>query len=246
MITRHEVDAQEARLFKAIPNLGEHLAPLSSKGLQLNIGRYSYGTPRVYFQGDPGRKLSIGNFVSIGPDVKIFCGRQGSHPLDLLSTFPLAMLYPNGAGGNADKTSRVFAKNLDVTIGNDVWIGANAVVLAGTTIGHGSVIATGGIVNSSIPPYTLAGGVPARPIRLRFEQAVVDRLLELAWWELPIETLLANLPTLFFEPDSGKFLPVLERLRAEGGGTEAASRISRDRHSSDRACGEGRPQYPAS
>ena len=215
MITREELDIQEKKLFKVIPSLAEHLAPLGERGLALDVGRYSYGTPHVLFQGDAGRKFTVGNFVSIGPDVKIFCGRQGSHPLDLLSTFPMGMLYPAWAGGNADKVSRVFTKNLDVTIGNDVWIAANSVILAGVTIGHGAVIAAGGVVSTSIPPYTIAGGVPARPIKLRFEQSVVDRLLELAWWDLPIEMLINRLSPLFFEANADNFLAVLEEMRAE-------------------------------
>jgi acetyltransferase-like isoleucine patch superfamily enzyme len=245
LITRQAVDAQEERLFQAIPRLSKHLAPLADRGLQLEIGRYSYGTPRVYFQGDRGRRLVIGNFVSIGPDVKIFCGRQGSHPLDLLSSFPMGMLYPDWAGGTADTTSRVFTRNLDITIGNDVWIGANAVILAGAAIGHGSVIAAGGVVNSSIPPYTLAGGVPARPIRLRFAPDVVKRLLELAWWDLPIETLLGNLPALFYEPNCRRFLAVLERIRDDKS-TIAPSECSRSElRTSDYAYGGERPRYPA-
>jgi chloramphenicol O-acetyltransferase type B len=229
LIAREAVVSQAERLFAAIPNLASHLAPLAERGLHLEVGRYSYGTPRVYFQGDPGRKLIIGNFVSIGPDVKMFCGRQGSHPLDLLSTFPMSMLYPRGCGGTAEGASRVFANNLDITIGHDVWIGANAVILAGVTIGHGAVVAAGGVVNAAIPPYTLAGGVPARPLRLRFPPPAVERLLQLAWWDLPVETLLDNLPRLFFEPDSDRFLAVLERLRAS--------------HS---ACDAETPQCPAS
>jgi acetyltransferase-like isoleucine patch superfamily enzyme len=215
VITREAIHSQEERLFKAIPSLVKHLAPLAERGLELQIGRYSYGTPRVYFQGDSGRKLTIGSFVSIGPDVKIFCGRQGSHPLDLLSTFPMSMLYPAWAGGSPDRASRVFTKNLDITIGNDVWLGANAVVLAGVAIGHGCVVAAGAVVNTSLPPYTLAGGVPAKQIRLRFDKEVVDRLLQLAWWELPIEALMNRLAPLSFEVEPKKFIAVLEEIRAE-------------------------------
>ena len=216
MITREQVDLQEERLMQVIPDLSKHLAPLAERGLGLDVGRYSYGTPMVYYQGDPNRKLSIGKFVSIGPDVKIFCGRQGSHPLDLLSTFPMSMLYPGYAGGNPDNVSRVLMKSLDVEIGNDVWIGANSVILAGVTIGHGAVVAAGAVVSSSVEPYTVVGGVPAKPIKLRFDQSAIDRLLQLAWWDLPIEHLINNLQSAFFESDPEKFIRILERLRSTG------------------------------
>lgn len=217
MISREQVDEQCARIYSWLPSLAKHVADLAKRGLSLDVGRYSYGTPKVYFQGEPGRKLTIGNFVSIGPDVKIFVGRQGRHPLDLLSTFPVAMLYPDFGAGSAEKKSRVFAGNLDVNIGNDVWIGANSVVFAGVTIGNGAVIAAGSIVTKDVPAFSVSGGVPARHLKLRFPESIVQRLIKLEWWNLPIEVLVSNTSALFHDSDLDAVVDRLSELVAEYG-----------------------------
>ena len=79
-----------------------------------------------------------------------------------------------------------------VIIGNDVWIGAGAQILSGVTIGDGAVIGAGSIVTKDIPPYAIVGGNPARVIRFRFDQAKIDKLLELAWWDWSIEKIKEN------------------------------------------------------
>jgi acetyltransferase-like isoleucine patch superfamily enzyme len=168
----------------------------------------------VQFQGDKGRRLRIGNFVSIGPDVKIFVGRQGRHPLDLLSTFPIGMLSPGPFKPARATYSRVFQNSLDVTIGSDVWIGTNAVVLAGIEIGHGAVIGAQSLITKPVPPYSVVGGVPARVIKPRFSQDIVARLLAVRWWDLPLKLLLENLDDLFFEREMHVVADRLEALRA--------------------------------
>ena len=75
----------------------------------------------------------------------------------------------------------------DIVIGNDVWIGYEAVILAGVTIGDGPVIGARAVVTKDIPPYTIVGGVPAKPIRKRFTQETIDLLLKIKWWNWPEE-----------------------------------------------------------
>lgn len=75
----------------------------------------------------------------------------------------------------------------DIVIGNDVWIGYEAVILAGVTIGDGAVIGARAVVTKDIPPYTIVGGVPAKPIRKRFSQETIDLLLKIKWWNWPEE-----------------------------------------------------------
>ena len=75
----------------------------------------------------------------------------------------------------------------DIVIGNDVWIGYEAVILAGVTIGDGAVIGARAVVTKDIPPYTIVGGVPAKPIRKRFTQETIDLLLKIKWWNWPEE-----------------------------------------------------------
>ncbi len=81
----------------------------------------------------------------------------------------------------------------DIVIGNDVWIGYEAVVLSGVTIGDGAIVAARSVVTKDVPPYTIVGGVPARPIRKRFGQETIGALLELKWWDWPLEKLSGKL-----------------------------------------------------
>ena len=84
----------------------------------------------------------------------------------------------------------------DIVIGNDVWIGYEAVILAGVTVGDGAVVGTRAVVTKDVPPYTIVGGVPAKPIRKRFSEAVIDRLLALQWWDWPEERIAASLEAI--------------------------------------------------
>ena len=84
----------------------------------------------------------------------------------------------------------------DIVVGNDVWIGYEAVILAGVTIGDGAVIGARAVVTKDVPPYTIVGGVPARPIRKRFSDENIARLLELKWWDWPEERIAANLEAI--------------------------------------------------
>ena len=81
-------------------------------------------------------------------------------------------------------------------VGNDVWIGYEAVILAGVTIGDGAVVAARAVVTRDVPPYTIVGGVPARPIRRRFGKETISRLLALRWWDWPPERIARNLAAI--------------------------------------------------
>ena len=84
----------------------------------------------------------------------------------------------------------------DIVIGNDVWIGYEAVVMAGVTIGDGAIIGARAVVTKDVPPYTIVGGVPAREIRRRFSDDVIARLLELKWWDWPAEQIQRNIKNI--------------------------------------------------
>ena len=126
----------------------------------------------------------IGKFCSIGPNVVI---GLGNHPTrNFVSTSP--KLFLKGEFIKEDKYNQFPT----VTIGNDVWIGANVTVINGITIGDGAVIGANSIVVTDIPAYSIYGGVPAKYIRKRFEQEQVDFLLKLKWWDMGDEWIKNN------------------------------------------------------
>jgi len=162
----------------------------------LVVGAHSYAPPALVrvFAGDSAR-VRIGKWCSIAGGVEIMPG--GNHRTDTVTTYPiqrqlgLTGVSPqagqarsaDAAASAADPTSTGEAvSDGDVEIGNDVWIGRGAKILGGVTIGDGAVIAAWSVVTRSIPPYTVAAGVPARAIRLRFPQEIVDSLLRVRWW----------------------------------------------------------------
>lgn len=82
----------------------------------------------------------------------------------------------------------------DIVIGNDVWIGYEAIIMAGVHIGNGAIIATRAVVTKDVPPYTIVGGIPAKPIRRRFNDDTIQKLEILKWWDWPIEKIRQKLP----------------------------------------------------
>lgn len=122
---------------------------------------------------------SIGKFCSIGPN---FCCGLGIHPTNGISTSPMfySTRKQNGISLCQENKIRESQKTI---IGNDVFIGANVTILDGLCIGDGAVIGAGAVVTNDIPPYAIATGVPATVTRYRFEQEVIDRLLDRRWWD---------------------------------------------------------------
>ena len=89
--------------------------------------------------------------------------------------------------------SSAWDKKGDIVIDNDVWIGYEAVILSGVHIGNGAIIGARSLVTRDVPPYTIVGGIPAKPIRKRFDEDVCERLLQLKWWDWPYEKIKENL-----------------------------------------------------
>lgn len=126
-------------------------------------------------------KLIIGKFCSIACGAK-FLFTSANHKMSSLSTYPFPIFYEEW-GLDAKDIRNAWDNKGDIIIGNDVWIGYEAVIMAGVTIGDGAIIGTRAVVTKDVPPYTIVGGVPAKPIRKRFDDATVERLIKLRWWD---------------------------------------------------------------
>lgn len=128
-----------------------------------------------------GDKLIIGKFCSIACGAK-FLFTSANHKMSSLSTYPFPIFYEEW-GLDAKDIRNAWDNKGNIIIGNDVWIGYEAVIMAGVTIGDGAIIGTRAVVTKDVPPYTIVGGVPAKPIRKRFDDATVERLIKLRWWD---------------------------------------------------------------
>lgn len=125
-------------------------------------------------------KLQIGKFCSIACGAK-FLFNSANHTLSSLSTYPFPLFFEEW-GLEKKGVTRAWDNKGDIVIGNDVWIGYEAVILAGVTIGDGAIIGTRAVVTKDVSPYTIVGGVPAKPIRRRFSEETISALLEIQWW----------------------------------------------------------------
>ncbi|MEU8932014.1 CatB-related O-acetyltransferase [Streptomyces sp. NPDC048409] len=138
-------------------------------------------------------KLVIGRFCALAEGVR-FLMNGANHRMDGPSTFP----FPIMGGSWADHFDLLtgLPGRGDTTVGNDVWLGHGAVVMPGVRIGHGAIVAAGSVVVDDVPDYGVVGGNPARLLRRRHDDADVDRLLALAWWDWPLPHLTAHLRTV--------------------------------------------------
>ncbi|MFK8163673.1 MAG: CatB-related O-acetyltransferase [Lewinella sp.] len=139
-----------------------------------------------------GDKLIIGKFCMIASDVK-FIMNGANHLTDAFTTYPFAIFGEDWAGA---MEGRAYPRKGNLIIGNDVWIGYNATIMAGVTIGDGAIIATNATVVRDVPPYTIVGGNPAREIKKRFPDDTIEKLLALKWWDQDIEWITANVLAL--------------------------------------------------
>lgn len=139
-------------------------------------------------------RLLIGKFCSLASGTR-FLFNCANHTLASLSTYTFPLFYKEWELDKAYVVSAWDNKG-DIVIGNDVWIGYEAVIMAGVHIGDGAIIAAHAVVAKDVPPYTIVGGVPARKIRKRFEPDVIERLQELKWWDWPLHKIRRCLPYL--------------------------------------------------
>ncbi len=156
-----------------------------------------------------GDKLKIGKFCSIACGAK-FIFTSANHSLKSLSTYPFPIFFEEW-GLDVKNIREAWDNKGDIVIGSDVWIGYEAVILSGVTIGDGAVVGARAVVTKDVPPYTVVGGVPARPIKKRFDEQTIDRLLKLRWWDLGREKIKECIPFI----QSGNVDALIKQLSAE-------------------------------
>lgn len=139
-----------------------------------------------------GDKLIIGKFCMIASGVT-FIMNGANHLTDAITTFPFA-IFGNGWEGAMEGKS--YPTKGNIIIGNDVWIGYNATIMAGVKVGDGAIIGTNATVTKDVEPYSIVGGNPAKEIRKRFTTEQIKTLLNLKWWYWSIEKITANLHSL--------------------------------------------------
>lgn len=137
-------------------------------------------------------RLIIGKFCSIACGVK-FLFNCANHTLKSLSTYTFPLFYEDWELEKSNVASAWDNKG-DIVIGNDVWIGFEAVILAGVKIGDGAIIGTRAVVTKDVPPYSIVGGIPAKVIRKRYSPDIIEQLLSLRWWDWTKDRIKRNLP----------------------------------------------------
>jgi acetyltransferase-like isoleucine patch superfamily enzyme len=161
---------------------------LSKRYPQFQIGVETYGNLKIrdFMNKD---NVVIGSYTSIGPDVQILLGAE--HRVDWVTTYPFNINWEMFNEIKGHPKSRG-----DVKIGNDVWIGTEAIIMSGVTIGDGAVIGARAIVTENIPAYAIAVGMPAKVIKYRFQESIIDDLKEISWWEWPKNKLKEAIPDM--------------------------------------------------
>ena len=172
------------------------------------VGRGTYGH-ETFGTTDLGLHIKrIGRYCSINDRALIVAH---NHTMDWVSMHPFLgevcyapakekLLSAVEKTGIPLLREKLEVKDELVEIGNDVWIGANAVILSGVHIGDGAVIGAGAIVTKDVEPYAIVGGVPARVIRYRFTREIIDAFLRIKWWDWPLEKIEENME-LFYHPE---------------------------------------------
>lgn len=170
---------------------------------QIEIGDYSYyddpdGAENfernvLYLFPFVGDRLIIGKFCALARGVK-FIMNGANHKLSGFSTYPF-QIFANG-WEQAAPADEEFPYKGDTRIGHDVWIGYDSLIMPGVQIGHGAIISSRSVVTRDVPPYSIVGGNPAQLLRQRFSDELIARLLQVAWWDWPVEKISRNLQVI--------------------------------------------------
>ena len=161
------------------------------------IGRYSYGYEGLL---DSGLLLELGRYCSVNRTAAIY----RNHNISAITSYP--MINPVFVDWDThieckeaiDGQSIYFEEyNKPVSIGNDVWIGANVMIMPGTRIGDGAVLAGGAVVTKDVDDYCVVGGVPARPLKYRFKKEIIEKLMQIKWWNWEHKKIIRNIDCIY-------------------------------------------------
>jgi len=166
----------------------------------MTSGKYSYGKPE--YIPLRGGSYQIGSFCSIAGGVKIYTGK-GGHRSNYVTTYPFGFIHQDKFPHDSNK--QLLNDKGDVRVGSDVWIGQNATIMPGVTIGDGAIIANNSHVVKNVDPYAMVGGNPAQLIKYRFSNEIIEKLLQIKWWEWPDEQIKENIH-LICQSDINKFI----------------------------------------
>jgi virginiamycin A acetyltransferase len=199
----HGPDPLDPHPMQGFPRVG-FLKPLVDRR-NIEIGEYTYyddpAGPEHFvskcvlhhydFVGD---RLVIGRFCALARGVT-FIMNGANHPTGGFSTFPFNIFGDGWENGFDPKTWQDEMRG-DTTVGNDVWIGMQATILPGVTIGDGAIVAAMSVVSADVPPYAVVAGNPARVVKMRFDDDTIGRLLAVAWWNWPVERISQHLDAI--------------------------------------------------
>jgi len=183
----------------------------------LSVGRFTYGIENITVVGAATKTanynaaLKIGSFCAFAESVTIFLG--GHHRTDWATTFPFGRVFPDEFGDFIIKGHP--ATRGDVIIDDDVWIARGVTIMSGVTIGCGAAIAANAHVVKNVTPYEIVGGNPAKFIKNRFSDEIRDLLLELKWWDLPLDVIKQIMHELSAPPTVAGLKDLIRRYRAE-------------------------------
>lgn len=160
----------------------------NSRLIESTLNDYSYtaGDNQIIY-------TTIGKFSNIASHVRI---NPGNHPMERVTLHHITYRRKLYGLGEDDETIFQWRREHHCTIGHDTWLGHNVIVMPGVSIGTGSVVGSGAVVTKDVPPYMIVAGVPAKPIRPRFPEAIADKLLQIAWWDWDRPTLEARFDDL--------------------------------------------------
>jgi len=148
----------------------------------------------LYHYDFVGDRLVIGRFCALAEGV-VFVMNGANHAMSGFSTYPFN-IFGHGWEEGFDVATWQKENRGDTVIGNDVWIGMEAVIMPGVTIGHGAIVAAKSVVTHDVPAYAIVAGNPAKVVKVRFDQATVARLVKTAWWDWPADKISCNLDAI--------------------------------------------------